>query len=74
VFLFRQEKPRGSKCYSCFHSQIFLRVNIKAKKSLLKKVMIFKFSHSTLEGKYPLENVLFLIVGKMLGKITLSKT
>jgi len=36
--------------------------------------MIFKFSHSTLEGKYPLENVLFLIVGKMLGKITLSKT
>ena len=22
--------------------------------------MIFKFSHSTLEGKYPLENVLFL--------------
>ena len=27
--------------------------------------MIFKFSHSTLEGKYPLENVPFF---KLLGK------
>ncbi|WP_311338367.1 hypothetical protein, partial [Capnocytophaga leadbetteri] len=64
---------RGSKCYGCFHSQIFLRVNIEAKKSLLKKVMISKFSYSTLEGKYPLENVLFFNCWENVGKNHVSK-
>ena len=30
--------------------------------------MIFKFSHSTLEGKSPLENVLFLNCWENVGK------
>ena len=30
--------------------------------------MIFKFSHSPLEGKYPLENVLFLNCWENVGK------
>ena len=35
--------------------------------------MIFKFSHSTLEGKYPLENILFLNCWKMSAKLAYKK-
>ena len=35
--------------------------------------MISKFSYSTLEGKYPLENVLFLNCWENVGKNHVSK-